>query len=163
MKLDDRLRSSPVVEAVDILRNNSDLPSLGFEPGFKLCYGFVTGIRLFRSHHLATVVVELPYQGRVCFESFRRSEPLSLVRAPKASCTSVCVYIYIYMERRSRPSLNMRALVAYLKVGTPLSALIPAPLRTTILLALPSASLNAFISFEGCSIGYDSFKLSPIR
>ena len=37
----------------------------------------------------------------------------------------------------------------YLKVGTPLSALIPAPERTTMFLAFARTSRNAFMSLDG--------------
>ena len=39
--------------------------------------------------------------------------------------------------------------LSYLKVGTPLSALIPAPERTTMFLALASISLKARMSLDG--------------
>ena len=46
---------------------------------------------------------------------------------------------------------------AHLKVGTPLSALIPAPESTTMFLALENISLKAFMSLDGpeeASISY---------
>ena len=39
--------------------------------------------------------------------------------------------------------------IRYLKVGTPLSALIPAPDRTTMFLAFARTSRNAFMSLDG--------------
>ena len=49
-------------------------------------------------------------------------------------------------------SVHGTTTASYLKVGTPLSALIPAPERTTILLAAANTSLKAFMSLEGPSL-----------
>ena len=74
-----------MVKTVDILRNNSHLPSLRLEPGFELCNGSVTCVRCFSPHHLAAVVIELPYQRRVGFERLGRGQLLGSVRAPQTS------------------------------------------------------------------------------
>lgn len=100
----------------------------------------MTGVGIFDSHQLAPVVIELPHQRRVGFEGFWRGELLSSIRAPQTSCASARAVTSIFCQL---------LIVVYLKVGTPLSALIPAPERTTIFFAIARASLNAFISLEG--------------
>lgn len=47
---------------------------------------------------------------------------------------------------------------SYLNVGTPLSALIPAPDRTTMFLALENSSLKAFMSLEGPEIAISAYR-----
>ena len=63
-------------------------------------------------------------------------------------------YMYMYMYMYS----------FYLKVGTPLSALMPAPDSTTMLLAFARISRNAFMSLDGPDpVGSDAITADVIK
>ncbi len=129
------------------------------------------------SHYFSAVTIELPYEWGVVFKCLRCGQILSFICPPESSCSSsynqirqrllllffFLLYLILLNKKwaqtsviKSEPKLSIFSehsrfffFSTYRKVGTPLSALMPAPERTTIFLAFEKNSLNAFMSPEG--------------
>ena len=65
MKFDDPLGARNLVEAVDILSDDSHSPALATKFSLSFGDGEVSWVRLLGRHELPTVVVEFPYQRGV--------------------------------------------------------------------------------------------------
>lgn len=162
MDLQNASGSGAAVELIDVLRDDRDLAPLPAEPLLALGDGQMGGVGLFGEHDLPAIVVKLPNAGRVPGEGLWRGNRLEdnkkkALAGSKSTRTSgrfvakrCCIYVRISDDDEDDTCAChfLQYPPGPLKVGTPLSALTPAPVRMAIFLAPEKIFLNSDRSAE---------------